>query len=235
MRSLPSPLAAAEVTWRYSSKNKVLDYSGADRSVVVSLEEGAPTPVFVGGEQVSTVRYASGVIGGNAPDSLAGDRRPNRLQGMDGDDWLRGRGGPDVLDGGPGRDTLAGGSGADLLTGGAGADRFLYSSVSETRGDIITDFSHDQGDVIQFVFADTLLQASVQDGFKPDPEHPLPLSFHGTEPEANALWYCVAGNGKDITLLGDTDGHVDTQEIQIVLRGVAELQPSDVVFQYGIA
>lgn len=233
MRDLPSTLASAVQAWKYAGKKEILDYSDRDVSVIIALESGAPTPVFVDGQRESMVRYVSGVTGGSASDSLSGDRWNNTLQGRDGDDWLRGKGGSDIMDGGPGRDVLAGGSGADILTGGSGADRFVYGRVSDTKGDIITDFSHAQGDVIQFVFADSTLPASVQSGFVPDSEHPLPLPFHGSVPAAHSLWYEVAGDGHDLALYGDTDGHTETHEVSLVLQGVTDLQASDIVFQYG--
>jgi Ca2+-binding RTX toxin-like protein len=57
----------------------------------------------------------------------------------------------DNLSGYNGNDTLAGGGGADWLSGGKGADRFVFKSISESRGynnDYITDFSRSQGDKI---------------------------------------------------------------------------------------
>lgn len=49
--------------------------------------------------------------------------------------------GGDTIMGMNGNDTLTGGLGADTMTGGGGADRFRYTSVAETLGDIITDFT----------------------------------------------------------------------------------------------
>jgi len=57
----------------------------------------------------------------------------------------------DNLSGFSGNDTLTGGGGADWLSGGRGADRFVFKSVSDSRGfnnDVITDFSRAQGDKI---------------------------------------------------------------------------------------
>jgi len=57
----------------------------------------------------------------------------------------------DHLSGFGGNDTLTGGGGADWLSGGKGADRFVFRSVSESKGynnDYITDFSRSQGDKI---------------------------------------------------------------------------------------
>jgi Ca2+-binding RTX toxin-like protein len=63
-------------------------------------------------------------------------------------DVLMGGAGADTLIGGAGNDTLAGGLGADALTGGLGADHFRFDTVAQANGDIITDISAAQGDMI---------------------------------------------------------------------------------------
>ena len=54
--------------------------------------------------------------------------------------------GADILLGAGGADTLDGGAGADTLTGGSGADTFVLRPGA--HADLITDFSHAQGDKI---------------------------------------------------------------------------------------
>lgn len=63
---------------------------------------------------------------------------------------LAGGSGNDVLVGDGGADRLTGGAGNDLLTGGASGDTFVYQALSDrgTTGDVITDFSKAQGDVL---------------------------------------------------------------------------------------
>ena len=61
--------------------------------------------------------------------------------------------GDDVLKGGEADDRLIGGGGADDLYGGAGADRFVFETLSDSRGaastrDVIFDFSAKDGDKI---------------------------------------------------------------------------------------
>jgi len=55
-----------------------------------------------------------------------------------------------ALDGKAGNDTLDGGLGRDTLTGGLGADKFIFSTVPNSleNYDLITDFSHSDGDKI---------------------------------------------------------------------------------------
>jgi len=70
------------------------------------------------------------------------------LIGNAADNLLTGNAGKNVLNGAAGDDTLIGGLGKDTLTGGLGGDDFVYNNLKE-KGDIITDFSKAQGDVIE--------------------------------------------------------------------------------------
>jgi hypothetical protein len=203
-----------------------LDYSYKTASVVVALYDDKPAYVSV--YQDGELTYIPGiknVTGGSASDNIRADSQDNTLKGM---------GGRDILDGGPGADFLVGGPGADTITGGTGADRFVYWNTSDTKGDVITDFSHEQGDTIRFIFSERVEYAfnHRSDDYVPDPEHPMRLPLKGTEPAANALWYQQADNGQGIVLYGDSDGNPATHEIEIALQGVTSLQSSDVVFEY---
>ncbi|MBX9749807.1 MAG: hypothetical protein K5Q68_09355, partial [Roseococcus sp.] len=79
---------------------------------------------------------------------LDGNAGANTLDGGEGNDSLFGLGGNDRLIGGGGVDWLDGGLGADSMEGGAGADRFWFRDVIEADGDVIADFSMEQGDRI---------------------------------------------------------------------------------------
>ncbi len=64
-----------------------------------------------------------------------------------------GNDGKNTLNGMNGNDTLIGGRGVDKLTGGKGADTFLFTSINDSGAtpqtrDVITDFRHDEGDLI---------------------------------------------------------------------------------------
>ena len=72
-------------------------------------------------------------------DELVGSTGRNALNGWGGNDTLTGRGGDDFLNGGWGDDTL---------TGGGGADEFGFSPGH----DVITDFSHSEGDTIHLAW-----------------------------------------------------------------------------------
>ena len=101
--------------------------------------------------------------------SITGNNGVNRLTGGVGDDTLDGGAGNDTLDGGTGNDSLIGGAGNDILTGGAGSDSLIGGAGNDnltggsdsdffvlnaalstgTNRDIITDFNHAEGDIIQ--------------------------------------------------------------------------------------
>jgi len=105
------------------------------------------------------------LIGEAGADFLEGGRGNDTIYGGAGDDSLYGNysvapslddSGEDVLYGGDGNDSLNGGMGSDTLTGGDGADTFDlkpkdYYDFDFSSIDIITDFSHDQGDQIKLL------------------------------------------------------------------------------------
>jgi Ca2+-binding RTX toxin-like protein len=105
--------------------------------------------------------------GGLGDDVIYGDAGNDRLTGEGGDDDVRGgadddalygRGGADALNGGEGDDRLIGGSGVDRITGGTGLDVFAFdkgdSGATRVLADIITDFSHEEGDRIHLALID---------------------------------------------------------------------------------
>lgn len=98
-------------------------------------------------------------------DKLRGGEGDDTLDGRAGTDSLHGRGGDDTLIGGVGSDTLIGGFGNDTSTGGFGADTFVYREPVDLigGGDFITDFSHDDGDVIDLTGFDSLVRTEGQE------------------------------------------------------------------------
>ncbi|MBS7790941.1 hypothetical protein KTR66_13095 [Roseococcus sp. SDR] len=118
--------------------------AGDDR-VLASVSHSLATNV----ERLSLTGSADLDGTGNAQaNRLDGNAGANRLDGSEGNDTLGGLGGQDTLIGGDGADLLDGGLGADVLTGGRDADRFVFRSVIEAAGDVITDFSVTDGDRI---------------------------------------------------------------------------------------
>jgi Ca2+-binding RTX toxin-like protein len=68
-------------------------------------------------------------------------------------DWFSGTGDTNSLAGGAGNDNLDGRGGRDVLTGGTGADHFRisdasYSGPDAPTRDLVVDFSHAEGDLI---------------------------------------------------------------------------------------
>jgi len=99
------------------------------------------------------------INGSQGNDTIIGNGSVNQLNGFNGNDSLDGATGHDLLDGGAGNDLLHGGSAMDQLTGGAGADTFIFVTTTESPStpagrDLITDFSHAQGDKIDLSLID---------------------------------------------------------------------------------
>ena len=78
----------------------------------------------------------------------------NAVVGSEFNDILTGNGGNNTFDGRGGNDVLIGNGGNDTLTGGTGSDIFVFKvgvtdgNTPPTNNDIITDFSHADGDRI---------------------------------------------------------------------------------------
>ncbi len=127
----------------------------------VNLNGRGDDSIFTGSgnDTVYAGRGADNVEGGSGTDRLYGEEGYDVLLGggdadllyggADGDD-LFGNSGNDSLYGEAGRDFLAGGQGTDWLTGGGDADTFWFDdgNLFLGHGDIITDFSHADGDKI---------------------------------------------------------------------------------------
>lgn len=120
--------------------------------------------------------------------------------------------GNDVLNGGAGKDKLVGGLGVDTLTGGTGADKFVFetaqdSGVGAGNRDVITDFSHADGDKIDLhlIDADTM-----QDG-----DQAFHLGGSSFTHSAGELIQFSDGSGNTV-LAGDVNGDgVADFEIQL--------------------
>ena len=133
----------------------IVDYTGSVGAVSIHLDvsgnaSGAPVTFSapadgeIGGGDATgdTLTGIAGLVGGSGDDFLFGNASDN---------YLAGGGGSDTLNGGAGNDLLIGGAGHDTLTGGTGADTFVLDPDvlgNVALGDLITDYSQAQGDVI---------------------------------------------------------------------------------------
>lgn len=112
----------------------------------------------INGNDAANNLYGGGgddvLIGNGGNDHLDGGAGNDTLSGGAGNDWLVGGDGNDMLNGGDGNDRLVGGPGKDVLWGGAGADLFVFApgdlASTPTATDSIMDFSHAEGDKIDF-------------------------------------------------------------------------------------
>ena len=113
---------------------------------------------FVGGKFDDTIAGGTGddsLSGGESvgADTIGGGAGADTLSGGGGDDTLRGGTDADRIFGDAGLDLIFGGRGKDRLTGGSEADTFVFRSAGDSTKqpigrDVITDFSVDDGDLI---------------------------------------------------------------------------------------
>ena len=196
--------------------NDLVTYAGAKTGVTINLATGVGngTAAGLGTDTISGIERATG---GAYNDTVIGDGYDNVLSG---------NGGNDNIDGGAGKDTLRGGVGLDRLTGGAGADRFVFERVIEFGGttattcDVVTDFSHAQGDtiVVNPIDANTRTP-DVDDAFT----FIGTAAFHGV---AGELRYTASG--ANTLVLGDVNGDGQA-DFALLLLGTISLTKSDFV------
>ncbi len=159
-----------------------------------------------GGTGNDTLRGGDGrdfLFGGDDNDKLYGDAGNDLLFGENGVDKLYGGEGDDTLDGGAGNDFLTGGGGTDTLTGGLGADRFIFAAADEigTRNfsDLITDFSHAQGDRIDLHGIDTNIALDGNQSF-------TFIRGNAFSHQAGQLRFEYDATADQTKVMGDTDG-----------------------------
>lgn len=158
---VPAIIGAISLTG--TQANEVLStqhrFDGTGRSDRYDGTPGNDSIFGYGGSD--TLRGAAGadlLDGGAGNDWLYGDAGNDTLTGGRGADQLDGGAGDDRLLGGRGEDTLVGGTGNDTLTGGSGGDTFVVTESHanpffpvgspQPRTTRITDFSQEDGDVI---------------------------------------------------------------------------------------
>ncbi|MFZ2994707.1 family 16 glycosylhydrolase [Sphingobium sp.] len=138
---------------------------------------------------------------------------------------LTGNAGNNVLNGGAGDDILIGGRGIDTLIGGAGADTFLFNDGDTGRtaatADVISDFSHAQGDKISLVNIDANVNVAGDGAFT--------LYTDGQSHGAGSLWMMQTGNVTMVHMDIDGDGKADYM-MKVNSVSSAPLVASDFIF-----
>ncbi|TSD88556.1 hemolysin [Mycobacterium sp. KBS0706] len=135
--------------------------------------------------------------------------------GSEFNDTLIGSSGKNTLSGDLGDDIIRGGGGADQLIGGAGADKFVFTATSDSpfqAGDLIRDFSHAQGDLIDLSGIDANTGAAGDQAF----------TFIGTalySGTAGELRFANTAPGV-VTIAGDVNGD-GTSDFHINLYGTS--------------
>jgi len=202
-------LGGKDVLYGMAGNDTLLGGGGADK-----LYGGAGKDVLRGGAGNDKL------FGNGGADKLYGDAGNDTLNGGGGNDELYGGAGKDVLIGGAGNDRLDGGAGADTLTGGKGADTFVFATAKEANGDVITDFSSKQGDIIDLsgIDADTTMAGDQAFTLIAD------TAFSGTAGELR-VWQ----SGGNTLVAGDVDGD-GSADFKITLEGLYDLSASDFLF-----
>ncbi|NKD77450.1 calcium-binding protein [Haematospirillum sp. H1815] len=132
-----------------------------------------------------------------------------------GDDMLIGDPRDNIFSSGAGNDQLVGGLGVDYLSGGSGADTFTYNSIAE-GGDVITDFSSEQGDRIDLA----MISVDIR-----HPDGQRGLDFSGHQAAAYSVWYASDGADGSV-VMADVDGDMQS-EFFLRLQGVQSLSADD--------
>jgi Ca2+-binding RTX toxin-like protein len=127
----------------------------AEATRALAAEGGSDNDSLIGGAGADSLSGGAGddvLLGGGGADLLSGESGDEQINGDGGADQLFGSTGDDTMSGGGGSDVIDGGGGEDLLWGDAGADVFVYGtdqlSNGFSEGDLLVDYSADQGDVI---------------------------------------------------------------------------------------
>ncbi|MGL4968057.1 MAG: beta strand repeat-containing protein [Inquilinus sp.] len=209
--------------------NKLQGWGGDD-----VLRGGAGADVLEGGAGTDTASYYSSAAGVtvNLADATVsgGDAAGDTLTSIEnlsgsnlGGDILTGNAGANVLQGWGGNDALVGGGGKDTLTGGAGADRIYFTALGDSvvgaNADVVTDFSHAQGDEIDVNIIDANTGVVGNQAFSF-----IGLNAYGGV--AGQLRYAVA-NGVT-TIAGDVDGDA-VSDFHITLTGSIALVIGDFI------
>lgn len=210
-----------------------ISYYTSSSRVVANLRDGfglfgdAQGDTIVGIENANGSFYDDYLLGSAVANQLTGQEGNDTLFGFEGKDSLLGGEDDDHLFGGDGDDLLAGGFGKDRMEGGAGADRFALSTFFGTvdsglevaKADVITDFSHAEGDKIDLssIDANPYLAGDQAFTFIGDD------GFSGTAGELR-----INHNNGTTIVAGDIDGD-DDADFAIVLTGHHELVAGDFI------
>jgi len=168
----------------------------------------------------------SGGTGNGLNNTITGNDAANTLMGLGGRDTLMGGEGEDSIDGGKSGDMLIGGKGADALTGGKGADNFVFKEPGGTlpgvgNHDTVTDFSHDQGDLIDLSLMDADTTQSGNQNFVLGGN-----AFTGMAGELIQFIHAISG---DTILQGDVGGD-GIADFEIALKDGPVLVAADFAF-----
>jgi Ca2+-binding RTX toxin-like protein len=188
-----------------------VSYANSTLGVIVNLTTG----LTIGGDAAGdTFTSIEDLVGSTGDDNLAGTAGVNVLNGFIGNDRLFGFAGNDLM---------VGNSGADTMTGGDGADTFAFGDAQVSPAgffvrDVIQDFRHAQGDVLDLSFIDANPVDQLNDSFEF-------LGKGGSSFDGPGQIQFVFENNTTVVQI-NTVGN-DTPEMEIQLQGQIDLVASD--------
>jgi len=198
---------AGNDTLEGAAGNDTASYVGSTGGVIANLttqtsQGAAGEDTFITIENLTGSRFDDVLIGADDANMLIGGNGDDRLFGRAGADTLSGGAGRDLLDGGGGADLLVDGGGRDVLTGGSGADTFRFASLTDIKGDRITDIG--RVDTIDLSLVDANTNAAADQAFH------FVDHFSGV---AGELVERYSAKHDYTKIMGDTDGdgHSDFQ------------------------
>lgn len=216
------------ITYFVSSAGVVVHLAGG-----FELQGDAQGDTIIGIENVQGSFYNDFLFGSAQANDLYGQEGNDTLSGFEGNDLLLGNEGDDSLIGGADNDVLVGGEGKDKMSGGTGADKFVFhgsgggthvdSALNASSSDVITDFSHAEGDKID------LSSIGLGGSLGGNQTDTLTFTFIGRDGFSGTAGELHYGyNNGNTVISGDIDGD-DDADFRIVLTGEHQLTASDFI------
>ena len=206
--------------------------NAGDLADVINAGDGTNTVNGnLGNDQITTGSGDDTITGGKGDDTIISG---NAITG----DNIEGNAGDDTITAGAGDDTINGGAGKDTLTGGAGADKFVYagSDASISNGanrDKITDFDTTEEDKIAISNdLDGQSGSGVDYIGEVNGYGAASSAIHAYEAANTNEGATVLDTGSTVgsgTVYVDSDasGNLDSDDLEIDLIGVTDLEQSD--------
>ena len=210
-----------------AGKDRLEGGAGSDTADYSDSVAGVSVNLFTGFGQFDAFGQGGDAQGDKlfSVENVTGSKFNDILQAGESSATLIGNAGNDILKGlasSPASDSLNGGAGVDTLSGRGGSDHFVYSSTSDSQlgvgnRDVVTDFSHVQGDKLDLAAIDAKAGGG-NDAF----------TFIGDKGFTAAGQVRFVAEG-DHTLVEVNTSGTGGAEMQVELKGLVNLQANDFI------